>query len=262
MFEIKGVDVSNHNGKIDWETLSKEIDFAIIRAGYSHTTDVSFSRNISEANKYNIKVGVYWFSYALSSTEAKEEAKACLAAIRKYKIDLPVYFDFEYESENYGKKKAVYYSGEDIRKITRAFCETIKEGGYTAGVYTNVDYINRAYKPMLNEYPIWLAQWGGRKSYNCAMWQYTSAGRVKGIQGYVDRDILYINEAKNSVDNKNKNDAVQKAIEVYGKIYEVLADKILKGEYGNGDERKKKLQAKGYDYSFAQAIVNAKLGIK
>lgn len=260
MIEIKGVDVSNHNGKIDWETLSKEIDFAIIRAGYSHTTDVSFNRNISEANKYNVKVGIYWFSYALSSTEAKEEAKACLAAIQKYKVDLPVYFDFEYDSENYAKKIAVFYTGEDIRKITRAFCETIKEGGYTAGVYTNVDYINRAYKPMLNEYPIWLAQWGDRKSYSCAMWQYTSAGRVKGIQGYVDRDILYLEEAEKT--EKGVSNLLQNVIDKYAAKYIEIANDILSGKYGNGEERKRNLKAKGYDASFAQAIVNAMLGIK
>lgn len=103
---FKGIDVSAYQSDIDYDKL--KVDFVIIRAGYGQKTiDKKFKRNIEECNKRGIPCGVYWFSYALNANMARNEAKACLAAIAPYKIEYPVCFDFEYDSVTYAAKKGV-----------------------------------------------------------------------------------------------------------------------------------------------------------
>ncbi len=97
----KGIDVSEHNGVIDWEKAKASgVGFAMIRAGYGRTVEKQFKRNISECNRVGLPCGVYWFSYALNAVGAANEAKACLKAIAPYKVDLPVAFDLEHDSVN------------------------------------------------------------------------------------------------------------------------------------------------------------------
>ena len=86
-------------------------------------------------------MGVYWFSYALTVTQAIDEAEFCATTIKPYKLDLPVYFDFEYDTERYAKQNGVIYYPRLRTDIHNAFCNRIKEHGYAAGIYTNVDYI-------------------------------------------------------------------------------------------------------------------------
>ena len=256
---LMGVDVSVHNGKINWDLAKKKISFAMLRAGYSRTIDSRFKFNLTECQANGIPIGVYWFSYALNTEYAKKEAAACLSALNGAKLDLPIFFDYEYDSYNYSVKNGVKPSGQSIRDITVAFCEYIKKNSnYQVGIYTNVDYINLAYKPLLNSYPIWLAQWSTKKSYSCLIWQKSSTGSVDGINGNVDINILY--GEVDSTNSYNIDSAKVKSVcEKYDTLYKNTALEVLNGKYGNGKVRKAALQEKGMDYDFVQAIVNALL---
>ncbi len=195
----KGIDVSEHNGVIDWEKVKASgVGFAMIRAGHGRTVEKQFKRNISECNRIGLPCGVYWFSYALNAVGAANEAKACLEAIAPYKVDLPVAFDLEYDSVNYAKKQGVMIGTQLASDMARAFCQAVRAAGYDAINYANPDYLNRYFdKAVQEEFPIWLAQWpGGTPSLDkppraCDIWQYSDKGSVPGIGGTVDLDVCY-----------------------------------------------------------------------
>lgn len=161
MSTLKGIDVSYHNGNINWKKVkSCGIDFAIIRAGYGCTTDKNFKTYIQNAKNNGIAVGIYWFCYALNVNEAVAEADYCKKIISSYKIDLPVYYDFEYDTERYANEKGVTHTKDSRTDIIVAFCNRIKQYNYKAGVYINQDYIK--YKTNFSElkkYDLWLAAW-------------------------------------------------------------------------------------------------------
>ena len=128
---MKGIDVSTHNGLIDWEKVAATpIEFAIIRAGYGmyeNQIDTRFRYNIENALANKLHVGVYWFSYAGSAEEAIKEAQLCAKVIEPYKgkIDFPVYFDFEYDSERYLKEHGIVLNNETRTSLVTAFCSEI-----------------------------------------------------------------------------------------------------------------------------------------
>lgn len=192
---FKGVDVSKWQGKIDWERVKKAgIQFAIIRAGYGQNNiDEQFKRNISECNRLSIPAGVYWFSYAYTPVMAKQEAQYCLNAIKPYRIEYPVVFDFEYDSVNYAKKKGVTITKALATDIAEAFLKTIEESGYYPMIYTNRDYmVNMFDMNRLKKYDIWYARYTSKlDKQDVAIWQYTSSGKVDGISGNVDMNISY-----------------------------------------------------------------------
>lgn len=206
---IKGIDVSEHNGEIDWEKVKASgIGFAMLRGGYGQTVDKQFRRNASECNRLGIPCGVYWFSYALSTVVAEREAAFCLATIQPYKIDFPVAFDLEYDSVNYAQKKGVYIGMSLASDMAREFCQAVRWAGYTAMNYANPDYLNRYFdKPVQTEFPVWLAQWpNGTPNMDqppraCGIWQYSEKGSVPGIKGPVDLDVCYETYPKKEDDN-------------------------------------------------------------
>lgn len=193
----KGIDVSTWQGTIDWERVrAAGIEFAIIRAGFGgNNLDTQFARNISECNRLGIPCGVYWFSYALNEADAAQEAEYCLAAIAPYRVDYPVFFDFEYDSTRYAQSKGVKVTRELVTKMAEAFCERVVGAGYTAGVYTNLDYSrNMLDLSKLSAYELWWAWWADAAEPNregVCVWQYTSKGRVDGIAGNVDLDLCF-----------------------------------------------------------------------
>ena len=191
----KGIDVSKWQGVIDWEKVKADgIQFVIIRAGYGkNNIDEYFERNISECNRLGIPCGVYWFSYAYNEEMARQEAQYCLEAIKPYKVEYPVCFDFEYDSVDYAKKKGVIITKALATKIADAFLSEIESAGYYAMNYANKDYLKNMFDmERLKKYDLWYAYW----STNCdrndvGIWQYTSNGKVNGIQGRVDMNIAY-----------------------------------------------------------------------
>ena len=194
-----GIDVSTHNGAVDWEKVKKAgVQFAIVRAGFGNTAsqqDARFESHMKGAMSAGLPVGVYWFQYARSEEEAREEAKACLQVIGPYKegITLPVFSDYEYDSDEYAQKNGITPTRAFRTSCIRAFCEEIEKAGYTPGVYTNPDFVkNRLNWEDLKEYDLWLAAYTQEKpDYDCAIWQYTSEGTVDGVTGNVDRNLCY-----------------------------------------------------------------------
>ncbi len=192
-----GIDVSKHNGSIDWNAVKNAgVDYAIIRCGYRGSAtgvlveDQMFRKNIQGAQAAGIKVGIYFFSQAVNDREALEEASLTLDLIRKYKITYPVFMDVEAANG-----RADGMDAASRTQVIRTFCETIRGGGYTAGVYANKTWLgSKMNVGSLGSYRIWLAQYASVPTYGgrYEMWQYSSTGRIAGIPQPVDLNISYM----------------------------------------------------------------------
>lgn len=199
---VMGIDVSKHNGTIDWEAVKKSgVSYVIIRCGYRGYTqgslviDSKFEQNIKGATNAGLKVGVYFFSQAVDEVEAVEEASFVLDAVKNYKISYPIFLDVEYSGAAGNKGRADNLSKSARTAVCKAFCETIRSGGYTAGVYANRTWLESMIDPgQLSSHKIWLAQYAATPSYTGRydMWQYTCTGKVSGISGNVDLNLSYM----------------------------------------------------------------------
>lgn len=192
----KGIDVSLYQKEIDWNQVAASgISFAIIRCGFRGAVsgklveDSYFRRNIEGAKAAGIKVGVYFFTQAITEEEALEEADMVLNLCRDYSLDLPIFIDSE-EAKN---GRANNLNKQDRTKYTKVFCERITEGGQIAGVYASkVWFYDKLNTPELEKYSIWVAQYNnicdytGKKDF----WQYSSTEKINGIEGNVDVDII------------------------------------------------------------------------
>ena len=194
-----GIDVSSHQGEIDWEKVKATgIDFVMIRSGFRGYTrgrinsDEYFEANIKGATSAGLKVGVYFFSQALTTAEAEEEAAQVLESIRGYDITYPIVFDWEpVEDENARTNGA---EGELITDCAAAFCKKITKAGYQAGVYFNKSQAYDFYNlEKLAQYDFWLAEYQLIPSlyYDFDMWQYSCEGRINGINTNVDVNISF-----------------------------------------------------------------------
>ena len=193
----RGIDVSKWNGAIDWKKVKNEgIDFAIIRCGYRGSSagalieDPTFRTNIKGAQAAGIKVGVYFFTQAVNEVEAVEEASMVINLCKGYGLSFPVYLDVE-GSNGRGDSISTAQRTANIK----AFCGTIQNAGYKAGVYANKTWFtSKINTAQLTNYKIWLAQYAANVTYNATrydMWQYTSKGKVSGISGNVDMNTWY-----------------------------------------------------------------------
>lgn len=192
--EFKGIDVSKWNGNIDWQKVKGAgINFAIIREGYGKKSptqiDKKFKENIEGAKNAGINTGVYHYSYADSTNDAVNEAQFCLENIEGYALEYPVVFDFE-------DKEMLKLTNRQRTDICRAFCEEIEKAGYYVMIYANPNWL-KSYlysDELLKDFDLWLAHWGVEKpSYSCGIWQYSSTGKIDGINGNVDLNISYKN---------------------------------------------------------------------
>lgn len=255
MKDIPGIDVSEHNGKIEWDKVKDHIHFAMLRGGYGrYKVDARFVENVVGCQANKIPFGVYWFSYALNKRTAEEEAQKCLETIKGLNVTYPVAFDFEYDSHRYARENGININGEQMCVIADTFLSIIAENGYTPMLYTNVDYYNKGFKKLCGKYKVWLAEWGAlNPSIPCLMWQDSSQARIEGIVGPVDAD-LWLGEQI-----KDGDDAVANVHAKFNEKYDAIAVEILNGKWSNGEERVKKLKAAELDYRYAQALVNAML---
>lgn len=202
MSVLYGIDVSEHNGNIDWEKVkaSGKVDFVMIRAGYGQTSvDKQFRTNAVMCNTLGIPIGIYWFSYAKTVLDAEREARACLETIKDYKITYPVAFDFEDDSVRVAKNAGVYVSQSLATSLAKTFLSIIREVGYIAVNYSNPSYLNQYFEQSLRlDYPLWLAQWPVnpnpeiKPSLDPVIWQYSSKGKIPGISTDVDLNVSYI----------------------------------------------------------------------
>ena len=194
-----GIDVSKWNGSIDWNTVAKSgVSYAIIRCGFRGSTegglieDSKFESNIKGATSAGIKVGVYFFTQAVNEAEAIEEASMVLDMINGYKVSYPIFLDVE--SAGAGCR-ADGISKETRTAVIKAFCQTIANSGYTAGVYANRNWLeSKINTSELSQYKIWLAQYNATPTYGGRydVWQYSSTGSINGIGGAVDLNLSYM----------------------------------------------------------------------
>jgi len=199
---LKGIDVSEWQGTIDWRKVAKDgVQFAVIHAGYGRELsqkDKYFERNYAGARAAGIKVGAFWYSYADSVARAEQEARTCLKVLDGKHLDLPVFFDQEYEPG------ILKLSTKTRTDIVLKFLETIKAAGRPCGLYSSTDFITtKLQAKRLTAYPLWIAEYGSKLHYTGKVWawQYTDKGRVAGIKGRVDMDHGYFAQAKNTDSN-------------------------------------------------------------
>ena len=188
----KGIDISRHQGAIDWSRVkSDDISFAILRAGYGKSIsqkDERFERNYAGCIGNDIHVGAYWYSYAVSTAEARQESEACLRAIDGKKFAYPIYFDIEDKTQS-------GLSRQTLEDITRTFCEHLESAGYWVGIYSYKAFLESKFSAdFLKRYAVWVAHTGVKETnfkYPYGIWQYSHTGNVKGIQSDVDMNYCY-----------------------------------------------------------------------
>lgn len=208
----QGIDVSEHNGTVDWQSVKDAgIDFAILRVGFAGDTnggrlDYFFRRNVSECERLGIPYGVYLYSYARNEDDAQAEARLMLGALKGHSPTLPVYYDLEEQKTNAdgSPKWTPFNDSSKLASIAKTFCGQIAAAGYKPGIYANVNWFkNYLTDPcfLSSGWSIWTAQYwyGGRydeclgltpeapAKYDC--WQYSARGSVPGVS--VDVDVSY-----------------------------------------------------------------------
>lgn len=193
--DMKGIDVSVHNGDIDWNKVKADgIEFAILRAGYGKLAsqrDKQFENNYSGAKAAGVPIGAYWYSYATTPDEARQEAAVCVSILAGKQFEFPIYFDQE-------EKKTLDTGKANCSAIIRAFCEVLENAGYWVGLYTSRSVLSTHIEDDIKtRYALWVAEWGAKLNYSGAVgiWQYSDKGKVDGITGNVDLDMAYVDYA-------------------------------------------------------------------
>lgn len=192
--EIKGIDVSSYQGKPDWSKVSNSgIKFAILRIHQKSGVDTSFEHNYKGCKSNGILIGGYKYSYALTPAQAIDEAEAVIAVLAGRGLDFPIFYDLEWSQQRSLGKQA-------IENIAVAFLTRIKKAGYKVGIYCNLDWYNNTLSDVLKQYDCWIARYPvndngsvqERLRPNVGIgWQYSSKGKVNGINGNVDMDVFY-----------------------------------------------------------------------
>lgn len=193
-----GIDVSRYQGDVDFKKVKDAgASFVMIRVGYQVGTggeyklDPYFKDNIKNALANDLKVGVYFYSYADSEKEAKKQAKWVIKQIKDYDISLPVVFDFE----SFNAFNEMELSIFGLNEVADSFIETLDEAGYDGMLYGSKNYLNAIWK--YHDRPVWLAHYTDNTDYDgdYMMWQMCDDGVIDGIDGHVDIDILYKNSS-------------------------------------------------------------------
>lgn len=193
--EIKGIDVSAWQGKIDWKTVADYgMGFAILRITEAgNVVDSQFENNLAGCNKYNIPVGVYKYSYAMTIAEIQREARKVVSTLNGRRIQFPVFLDLEHNNQR-------SLGSESIHKMADAFREIVEAAGYKFAIYCNVDWYENVICSHLKKYDFWIACYPAnddgwlqerlRPDFGVG-WQYSSKAKIPGISGTVDRNVFY-----------------------------------------------------------------------
>ena len=248
MNKVTCIDISVWNGDVDFEKVKASgIEAVIVRAGYGRVVSqkyTTFEQNYKNAKAAGLKVGAYWYSYADSLDAAILEYKACLEVLGDKKFDLPVYYDLE-ESKVTGLGK------KTLTTMAEVFCDAIEKAGHKPGVYANLNWFKNYldYDKLKTKYSIWLAQYYKENGLECDIWQNSSEGKIPGVNGNCDTNIVF-NEEIWGVKKPAKKKTVDE-----------LAKEVLEGKWGNGNARVTAITEAGYDYNAVQKRVNELLGI-
>lgn len=190
-----GIDVSNHQGDIDWEKVKNSgVEFVFIRIGYGHNReakimeDEKFRQNLEGARNAGLKVGLYFYSYATEIWEAEEQANWIVKTLNGEKIDLPIVFDYE----TWKSFPTYNINIVDLNKVAKKFLDILHDNGYEGMNYSSKYYLNTIWN--ISEYPTWLAHYVSKTNYDkdFKVWQFSNTGEVPGINGFVDLDVLYL----------------------------------------------------------------------
>ncbi len=261
MNEVFGIDVSHHNGKIDWEQVAKSgKKFAILKCQYeaqSHRIDEFFEYNYSEAGKYGLARGVYIYIARASMADPEADAYALLNHLKGRKLEYGIWLDLEDKTVD-AKGKAY------IRDLAFQYADIFTKAGYYVGIYCNRDwYIRLIHDDLKRSFDFWIARYlrDDKGIYNAqsslkpnvnmaVAWQYSSKGNVPGIKTRCDLNVDY-----DGVVNLIASSPIKKSIDD-------IVQEVLDGKWGNGATRKQMLKSAGYNPDFVQAKVNEILRIK
>lgn len=190
-----GIDVSNHQGDIDWESVKNSgVEFVFIRIGFGHNReakimeDEKFRQNLEGARNVGLKVGLYFYSYATEIWEAEEQANWIVKTLNGEKIDLPIVFDYE----TWKSFPTYNINIVDLNKVAKRFLDILHDNGYEGMNYSSKYYLNTIWN--ISEYPTWLAHYVSKTNYDkdFKAWQFSNTGEVPGINGFIDLDVLYL----------------------------------------------------------------------
>ena len=228
--EIKGIDVSSYQGKPNWTKVKNSgIKFAILRIHQKSGIDTSFEHNYKGCKSNGILIGGYKYSYALTPAQAIDEAENVISVLGGRGLDFPIFYDLEWSQQRSLGKQA-------IENIAVAFLTRIKKAGYKVGIYCNLDWYNNVLSDALRQYDCWIARYPAsdngsvqerlRPSVGVG-WQYSSKGKVSGINGNVDMDVFYkdyrdsdkkgetkVSLTKEQIIQNVRNDAVDFAVKI------------------------------------------------
>lgn len=247
----KGIDISEHNGKIDFTKVKNDgVEFVIIRVGWignkeNHTLDKKFIENYNNAKACGLKIGFYVYSYVENETAMLSAINWVKKQISGKTHEYPVFLDVE-------DAQISNLSKDVLTNLCKYFCDNFEN----SGVYANLDWFkNKLNVNELVNYKIWLAQWTLANTHSANfkvnLWQYSSKGKVNGINSNVD-----MNYCLNCEENTEGGTNITGLLSLTE-----IANKVIRGEYGNGQERKTKLESEGYNYDEVQAKVNELMGV-
>ena len=252
---IKGIDVSEFQGDIDWsEVKDAGIEFAIIKLANIYDfddnyKDSKFDINYKNVKAQGIKVGAYNYNYSNTIDTLNKGVKWALEQLEGKELELPIYLDME-------DKDIQEETIETLTNLCNEFAKTIEEGSYRAGVYANLNWLENKLNPsdFDDDISVWVAQYYTECQYEGEynIWQYSSSGKVSGVSGNCDMNYLYDEDIIEDTEPTNDNNK---------KSVDELAQEVLEGKWGNGKNRKKKLENAGYNYDEVQNRVNEILGV-
>lgn len=207
----QGIDVSEHNGDIDWNSVADEFDFAFIRVGYrgygngTVYEDKTAKKNMKAAQRAGIPFGVYFYTQAVNEDEAEEEADFVMNIIKHYDLSLPVMIDFEYPADDNGyhtgRLADSNLSAEENTAVVNAFCDRVRKKGYIAGIYasSSVFYYNFNAKDIDRDTVLWTADYNDNVTFKIDydIWQYSRTGQADSVSSkYVDLNYWYSEQQK------------------------------------------------------------------
>ena len=256
---MRGIDVSEWQGIINWDKVKAAgIEFAIIRIAYGQKkVDDKAIRNIEECIRVGIPFGVYNYSYALNVENAINEANLVIKTLAPYKdkISFPVIIDME-DADGY-KAKHGNPSNETLVDICEKECLMYEQAGYYAMIYSAKSWWDTKLKSSkLDRFDKWMAWWNSSAENKFShetygIWQYADNGSVSGISGKVDMNISF-KDYPTIIRGIKPQEPVKKS-------NEEIAQEVINGLWGNGEDRKNRLQNAGYDYNAIQNIINDRL---
>lgn len=260
----KGPDISSWQGDIDISALSSQVDFFIFRCYAGSSKDKKVDRNVNLAIQNNKPYGLYIYSYALNTAQAEEEAERVINLANSYSVK-PNFLVIDMEDADGYKRKYGMPSNQTLKDICTVEGEAFEQAGYYAMVYANSSWFKNQLSG-LTRFDKWIAHWptsGGKQTgnntspegenaNNCGIWQFTSEGLLNGYNGRLDMNYGYKDFiVKGAVVNPTPVPSTPK------KSNEEIAEEVKAGLWGNGEDRKNRLTAAGYDYNAIQNIVNA-----